>query len=100
MSRSRRTRHYKPASRARAPRIGGQIDALVADVKGEDSTFRKLGAIELQSLSGQQVRRDRIGAERVQDDEPVRVIRRIAEPQPRIAQDDGDRGRSTVRREM
>jgi hypothetical protein len=65
-------------------------------VKGEDSIFPKLGAIELQSLSGQQVGRDRIRAERVQDDEPIRVIRRVAEPQPRIAQDHGDRGRSTA----
>ena len=56
----------------------------------------ELGAIKPQSLSGQQVGGDGIRAEGVQDDEPIRVIGRVAEPQSRIAQDHGDRGRSTV----
>ena len=48
----------------------------------------KLGEIELERLPRQQVSRDRIGAERVEDQKVVARLRLTAERDPRIAEDD------------
>ena len=39
-----------------------------------------LREVELQCLARQQVSRDRIGTEGVQDDQPVAVLRRVSQP--------------------
>ena len=73
--------------RAAAARTGSRSKSRFADVDDEDPTRRPIGRRTCPSLRGQQVDRDRVGAERVEHDHVVAVRRSSSKPQASVPDD-------------
>src|SRR5690349_23194111 len=77
----------------RRARIGGerrdnrpQVEIAVADVEQHGAIRCELAMIEGEGFPGQQMQRDRVGTERVDNDQVVGTVRHRAEGQARIAE--------------
>ena len=67
-----------------------EVEASIADVEREQAVVGQLGEVQADRFAGDEVDGNRVGTERVDDEEMVVVIGCVCEPEARVAEDDVD----------
>ena len=73
-----------------------EVEIAIAQMENEDTGLRELTPIDGQRLECQEMGWDGVGAEGVDEDEVVMVIRRLSQGEAAVAQDDFDAGRCVL----